>query len=292
MILHLRAAVQQLYAAVPGRFTALRAELVSEAKAGGDADLARQIGALRKPTVVAWAVNHFVRTHPDDLAEFRSFAELLREAQRTLDADQLRALGRERARRVDAVGLQIVAAAKQAGQSVGAGALAEVHETLVALIADEEAEKKVLTGALVKALSYSGFGSVDIEDAVAIADDEPALTVIEGEGGVQTAEDVSAAVDLEERRRAKREAQRNRLVGALQTARDTARDADRRVAVLTARREEVTEGIADLERRLATAQERLAKVTAELEQAASERERRDAAEAAAEQALAEHDAGS
>src|SRR3546814_21009797 len=65
-------------------------------------------------------------------------------------------------------------------------ALAEVHETLVARIGDEEAEKKVLTGALVKAISYSGFGSVDIEGAVAIDDDEPALTVIEGEGDRQS----------------------------------------------------------------------------------------------------------
>ncbi|MDV3220586.1 hypothetical protein [Intrasporangium sp.] len=291
MILHLRAAVQQLYAALPGRFTALRAELVAEAKAGGDAALATQIGKLRKPTVAAWAMNHFVRTHPDDLAEFRKFAELLREAQRTLDADQLRALGRERVRRVDAVGLQVAAAAEDAGQSVGAGALAEVHETLVALIADEEAEKKILTGALVKALSYSGFGSVDIEDAVAIEDDEPALTLIEGDGGQPPADD-AAAVDLEERRRAKRAAQRSRLVGALQTARDKTRDADRQVAVLTARREEVTEGIADLERRLVTARERLAKVSAELEVATSERERREAAESAAEEALAEHDTDS
>ena len=292
VILHLRAAVQQLYAATPNRFTPLRGELVAQAREAGDADLAKQIGALRKPTVAAWAMNHFVRTRPDDLAAFRSFAELLREAQRTLDADLLRALGRERAKRVDALGLEIAAAAKDAGQSFGAGALGEVHETLVALIGDEEAERKVLTGALVKALSYSGFGSVDIEGAVAIEDDEPALTVIEGEGGRGAAGDATSTVDLEERRRAKREAQRNRLTGALQVARDATRAADRQVAVLSARQEEVSEGIADLERRLATARERLAKVTAELEQAAAERDRRESAEAAAERALADHDADS
>ncbi|HKX67684.1 MAG TPA: hypothetical protein VJN29_10700 [Intrasporangium sp.] len=291
MILHLRAAVQQLYAATPNRFTPLRAELVAQAKEAGDADLAKQVGALRKPTIAAWAMNHFVRTRPDDLAEFRSFAELLREAQRTLDADQLRVLGRERAKRIDALGLEIAAAAKDAGQSVGAGALAEVHETLVALIGDEEAEKKVLTGALVKALSYSGFGSVDIEGAVAIEDDEPALTVIEGEGRRADGE-ATSTVDLEERRRAKREAQRNRLTGALQVARDATREADRQVAVLSARQEEVTEGIADLERRLATAHERLAKVTTDLEQATAERDRRENAEAAAQRALADHDADS
>ena len=164
-----------------------------------------------------------------------------------------------------------------------------MHETLVALIGDEEAEKKILTGALVKALSYSGFGSVDIEGAVAIEDDEPALTVIEGEGG-RAGEEATSTVDLEERRRAKREAQRNRLTGALQVARDATREADRQFAVLSARQEEVTEGIADLERRLATARERLAKVTAELERAIDERNRRETAEAAAEHALADHDA--
>ncbi|GAA6524245.1 hypothetical protein [Intrasporangium sp. DVR] len=289
MILHLRAAVQQLYAAPPARFTALRTELVSQAKSAGDQDLAKQVAALRKPTVAAWATNHFVRTHPEDLAEFRAFAELLREAQRTLDADQLRALGRERARRVDALGLQIAAAADEAGQSVGAGALAEVHDTLVALIADEEAEKKILTGALVKALSYSGFGSVDIDDAVAIEDAEPALTVIEGEGGGSGAREAPAAVDLEERRRARRQAQRHRLAGALKAAQDAARDADRHVAVLTARQEEVTEGIADLERRLTTARERLARVSAELDDAVAERDRREAAQAQAEEALTQHD---
>lgn len=295
MILHLRAAVQQLYAAGLGEFMAVRSALVAEAKQAGDAALAKQVGALRKPTVAAWAVNHFVRTNPEGLAELRSFAELLREAQRTLDAEQLRVLGRERAKRIDAVGLEVAAAAKQAGQPLSAAALTDVHETLVALIADEEAERAVLSGALVKSLSYSGFGSVDIEDAAAYADDDgwpdhsrgPELAVIEGGGGA--AADTRPAVDLEERRRAKREAERHRLVTALAAARDAARDADRHVAVLAARREEVTEGIADLERRLATARERLAKVTAELEAATTERDSREAAEQAAEQALASHD---
>lgn len=288
MILHLRAAVQQLYAVPPGRFMATRAQLVTEAKSAGDQQLAKQVGALRKPTVAAWAVNHFVRSRPDDLAEFRAFAELLREAQRTLDAEQLRVLGRERAKRVDALGLQIATAAAEAGQSVGASALAEVHETLVALIADEEAERTVLTGALVKALSYSGFGSVDIEDALAIDDAEaPALAVIEGEHG--PAQQAASADDLAERRRAKREALRTKLAAALRTAREATREADRHVAVLTARQEEVIEGIADLERRLATARERFDKVSVELQVATTERERCEAAETAAQHALDAHD---
>lgn len=279
VILHLRAAVQQLYAAMPAEFVTLRSALVAEAKKAGDADLAREVQQLRKPTVAAWAVNHFVRSRPDDLASFREFAELLREAQRTLDADQLRLLGRERARRVDELGAEIAAAAKEAGQVLGASVLGEVHETLVALIADEEAERTILTGALVKSLSYSGFGSVDIEDAAAW--DEPAEDADE----LDTGDTGADPVDLEERRRAKREAERARLAAALDHARDATRAADRQVAVLTARVEEVTEGIADLERRLATSRERLAKADAELTEATKARDAREAEESAAQRAL-------
>ncbi|NUR17394.1 MAG: hypothetical protein HOQ13_13940, partial [Dermatophilaceae bacterium] len=98
------------------------------------------------------------------------------------------------------------------------------------------------------------------------------------------------AVDLEERRRAKRAAARARLQSALEAARSELRTADRQVAVLTARREEVTEGIADLERRLATARARLEKVTAELDEATGTRDRHEKDEEAAQQALADHDA--
>jgi hypothetical protein len=292
VILHLRAAVEQLYAAPPAQFTPLRSELVAQAKSAGEKELAASIGALRKPTVAAWAVNHFVRGHADELEEFRTFAELIREAQRSLDADQLRVLGRERSKRVDALADRIAEVAAAEGQKLGAGAAQEVRDTLTALIADEDAEASVLTGSLVRALSYAGFGSVDVEDVVALGaagdGDEyadqarPSLSVLPGGGG--------DTVDLEERRRAKRTAERARLQAALDAARTELRTADRQVAVLTARHEEVTEGIADLERRLATARGRLEKVTGELDEAAGIRDRREQEEAAAQEALDAHDA--
>jgi hypothetical protein len=288
VILHLRAAVEELYGETPSRFTARRSELAAQAKQAGDKQLAAAVTALRKPTVAAWAVNHFVRTCRDEVDELRSFAELLREAQRTLDADQLRLLGRERSRRVDAVADRVAQEAASAGQRVGAGVAVEVRDTLTALIADEDAEASVLTGALVKALSYSGFGSVDLEDALALEDlprggdaERPALSVLEGGG---------ETVDLEERRRARRTAERTRLASALEAAREALRSADRQVAVLTARQEEVTEGIADLERRLAAARERLAKVGAELAAATGERDAHEAQEERARRALEDHDA--
>lgn len=298
MILHLRAAVEQLYAAVPGEFTALRTQLAKQARSAGDAELAKAITALRKPTVAAWALNHFVREHGDELDDFRAFAELLREAQRTLDAEQLRVLGRERAKRVDAVAERVTEEAKAAGQPLGAGVAQEVRDSLTALVADETAEASILTGALVRALSYSGFGSVDIEEAVAIDDGlvggsprtRPALEVLQGGGEGGESGEASATVDLEERRRARRAAERTRLTAELEQARAALRTADRQVAVLTARQEEVVEGIADLERRLATARARLEKVTSELDEASGIRDEAEAREVRAAEALATDEA--
>jgi hypothetical protein len=291
VILHLRAAVEQLYAVMPGEFTTLRTQLAKQARDAGDSALAKDIAALRKPTVAAWALNHFVREHGEELADFRAFAELLREAQRSLDAEQLRVLGRERAKRVDAVAERIADEAAAAGQKLGAGVAQEVRDTLTALVADESAEASVLTGALVRALSYSGFGSVDIDDVVAVdrgvvvgtTSARPSLEVLQGgaEGGeAGDAGDGGAAVDLEER---------SRLTTELEHARAELRTADRQVAVLTARQEEVVEGIADLERRLATARARLEKVTAELDEASGIRDRAEDREASAAKALDEHE---
>jgi hypothetical protein len=300
VILHLRAAVEQLYAVMPSEFTTVRTQLAKQARDAGDTALAKDIAALRKPTVAAWALNHFVREHGEELADFRAFAELLREAQRSLDAEQLRVLGRERAKRVDAVAERIGDEAAAAGLRLGAGVAQEVRDTLTALVADESAEASILTGALVRALSYSGFGSVDIDDVVAVdtgvvegtASARPSLEVLQGgaEGG-EAGDDGEGgpAVDLEERRRARRAAERSRLTTELEHARAELRTADRQVAVLTARQEEVVEGIADLERRLATARARLEKVTAELDEASGIRDRAEGREASAAKALDEHE---
>lgn len=278
MILHLRAAVQQLYAAPPARFTPLRSELVAEARSAGDKDLATSIGALRKPTVAAWAVNHFVRGSGEAMDDFRGFALLLREAQRTLDAEQLRLLGRERARRVDELAAQIEAAAAEAGQPIGAAAGAEVRATLTAFIADEAAERSVLTGSLVRALAYSGFGSVELDNVLAV---EPSEV---GELPVMT-----ETVDLDERRRARAAAERAKLEATVDRARRAVEGADHHVEVLAARQEEASAGIADLERQLATARKRLEKVTAEHDEASGIRDSLCADLEEAQAALQHHD---
>lgn len=294
MTLHLRAAVEQLYSAPLARFTPLRAELAAQARAAGDKGLAASVARLRKPTVAAWAVNRYVRDHPDGLTDLQAFAELLRTAQRALDADQLRVLGRERAHRVDELADTVAVAARETGQPVGATVRQEVRNTLTALIADEKAEASVLTGSLVRALSYSGFGEVDLDDVVAVGhpedqgdraaeeptDDRPALEVLQGGGN---------AVDLDDRRATRRAVKRTRLADDLETARAALRVADRQVAVQTARHEEVTEGTADLERRLTTARNRLEKVADDLREVTGIRDAAERVEAQAQRSLDAHD---
>jgi hypothetical protein len=275
---------------VPGEFVTVRSRIVAEAKQAGDKDLAKQVGALRKPTVAAWAVNHFVREHPDELDAFHDFAELLREAQRTLDADQLRLLSRERARRVDALARKVESAARTAGQPISDSVGEEIRQTFTAFIADEDAEESVMTGALVKPLQYSGFGDVDIEGAAAV---EPRhLKVIAG-GAADTEEseaedDEAARAAEEERRRAALAAERARLERLLETATKAAADAEHRVEVQQARVDEAREGVADLERRLATARDRLEKATAELDGLSGIRDEKGRAEAEARKALDAH----
>jgi hypothetical protein len=298
VILHLRAAVQQLYAAGLGEFMATRAALAGEAKAAGEKDLAAQVGALRKPTVAAWALNQAVRELPDQFEEFHDFAELLREAQRTLDADQLRLLSRERARRVDALARKVEALARGAGQPVSDAVGEDIRATLTAFIASEDAEEAVRTGALVKALRYSGFGDVDIEGVAAV--EAPRLRVLQGGAGADRDDagkgDEPTEPDEAEQQRiraelaARRAATRARLVNVLDRAVAARAEADHRAEVQAARLEEARAGVADLERQLATARERLAKATDALDELSAIRQEREAAEVAARTALETHDA--
>ncbi|MDN5789839.1 MAG: hypothetical protein L0H25_03085 [Micrococcales bacterium] len=275
MIMHLRAAVEQLYAAPLADFVSERTSLVAQARTAGDVALATSVAALRKPTVAAWAINHAVRSELVELDELHGFAELLREAQRTLDGDQLRLLGRERAKRVETVAAQVVASAKQAGHPLGPGAAAEVRETLTALVADEEAERAIRSGALVKALSYAGFGSVDIADiaeAAAVSGDE-------------LPQAVTPAIDLAEQRQVRQEQRRARRAAELESARRARAKVEHEIDVAEARRSEAREGVADLERRLAAARDRLERVTAELTELGGIRDRRVIEERAAQAAL-------
>lgn len=188
-----RSAVTELYAVPAGEFIAHRTALVKAARADKQKEAAQQIGALRKPSVAAWAVNQVVRRRPEVLTHLDDVGVRLRHAQSALDAAGIAGLRGER----DAVLTELVAAAadvsSELGQILTPTVEAEIRDTGIAALADEAAAEVVASGGLTRALHYSGFGEVDVADAVARTSTGVVLTRIEGGG--ETGEDAAAPAD-------------------------------------------------------------------------------------------------
>ncbi len=138
-------AAEQLYALSPGEFTAARNRLVKET---GD----KEIGKLRKPTVLAWAVNQVVRSHPGEIGELLAVGEEMRAAWASGDGDALAALGPRRSAAVAKVSRLVMKAASGRLNSP-----AELEQTLDAAIVDADAADQVRAGRLAGPLRYSGF---------------------------------------------------------------------------------------------------------------------------------------
>lgn len=187
----LRDAARAVYAVPPADFVATRKEWVRKARDAKDTAGARAIRALRKPSVSATAVNALVRAEDPVVEQLRDVGVRLRHAQSALDAGGLAALRSDR----DAVLTAWVAAARAhaPGGTLTAAVQAEVRDTAIAALADPEATEVVLSGALTRALAYSGFGEVDVADAVARTSTGVVLTRVQGgragEGGAEDAPD-------------------------------------------------------------------------------------------------------
>ncbi|GGK72114.1 hypothetical protein [Ornithinimicrobium pekingense] len=178
-------AVHAVYAVEPAEFVATRKEWVTRLRADKLREVARQVAALRKPTVSAAAVNALVRADDPVVARLEDVGARMRHAQSTLDAAALSALRDER----DEVLRAWVAAAREhAGGALTAAVEAEVRDTAVAALADPAATEVVTSGTLTRALSYSGFGEVDVADAVARTSTGVMLSRIEGGRGADEGE--------------------------------------------------------------------------------------------------------
>ncbi|MEZ0071193.1 hypothetical protein [Planotetraspora sp. GP83] len=160
--MNLDEAADRLYGMAPGEFTAARDGLAKEAKAGGDVPLSREIGGLRKPTVVGWAVNQASRRHLDELDELLDVGRRLREAWHDQDAEALAELTRQRSTLTAQLARMIREDAEAGGQALSGSAGTEIEQTLDAAVVDEEAAGQVRQGRLVRGLSYSGFAPAPI----------------------------------------------------------------------------------------------------------------------------------
>jgi hypothetical protein len=162
----LASAAEELYALAPGDFTAARDERVAQARTSGNRDLARAIGALRRPTVSAWLLNQLVRETGDQVGKLLTLGESLRQAQKDLAGEQVRELSVERRRLVASLVAEAKRLAERDGRPVGLQIEREVEATLQAALADADAAVAVRAGCLASPLSYAGLGVGDEAGAV------------------------------------------------------------------------------------------------------------------------------
>ena len=148
----------ELYEVAPEDFIAIRTARQDEAKAEGDKALAKQIGALPKPSTAAWVCNLLVRAHRQEIEGLVELGTLVREAQESLAGDQVRALDVQRRQLIAALTRKARSLAYQRGHSVSTAVATQVEETLRAAMADPEAGEALLSGRLTSPLSYSGMG--------------------------------------------------------------------------------------------------------------------------------------
>ncbi|MBB6404464.1 hypothetical protein [Arthrobacter sp. AZCC_0090] len=164
----LAATAVELYTLVPSAFTAARTARAKEAKSAGNAELAKQIAQLPKPSTAAWAVNMLVRRGTKEFAGVLELGASLGRAQEQQDHDRLRTLGQQRPRVLAAAVEQARAVAEGLGVKVSGGAALEIEATLRAAMTDPAAAAALRSGQLVRALSTNGLEPVDLSGAVAV----------------------------------------------------------------------------------------------------------------------------
>lgn len=221
--------VEQLYAGPPDQFIARRDVAAKEARAAGDKELADRIKTLRRPTVAAALLNQLQRRNDGSgLDELLELGEKLRSAQSKLDVKSMKALSTERNSLISHLVSEI---AETADEPLSSTVQEQLSDTLVAAVADAAAGRAVGSGRLVSGLRYSGFGDVDLQDAVAIplrpqpeSPDEPP----EGEEDTQQATTTEPEEDEAEaeRNEAQRHADTQRQLAEAREALDAARKAE------------------------------------------------------------------
>jgi hypothetical protein len=274
-----------LYALPPEDFVAARDQLAARLKNEGDTDTAAAVKRLRRPSVVAWAVNVAARERPDGVqALLEAGEDLRREQRRMLSGGGTDGLRRATEVRRSAVGA-LADVAVHALDDRGGGADThrdQIAQTLEAASLDEELGGRLRSGTLEReARPDAGFGAIEGFQVLTGGAEEQ----VESEAEGSRADDVAAGrrarstpkqrADAEEKARARageaKEAERRATA-----AERTAERAERRGGELRRRAEEAESAAREAEveaRRLR-------------DEARTERRRADRAAKAAEDAKA------
>lgn len=285
----LAAALRSLYAVPPEDFMAERKRLVAAAKVDGDPALAKEVGTLRKPSLAAWAVNLLAREAPDLVDGLADLGERMRGAQGRLDTATLTSLRPERDQLLEEVVRTTVQLVSDAGRSCSAAAQQDVRATAIAALADEQAMAAVASGQLARTLSYSGFGEVDLAEAVVRTTSGAILSVVKGGGSTAGAgsrgghDDEDAGTPGE----GGDEPDEAQLESALAGAEKELAKAEADVTRARERAEETRERLAVVERQLTKAREADERALEAVTEAVRARKAAEAARHTAAQALAD-----
>ncbi|MBO9520293.1 MAG: hypothetical protein J7518_02045 [Nocardioidaceae bacterium] len=254
-----------LYALTAAEFTSARD---AAAKAAADKDLAKQIKALRKPSVAAWAVNLLVRRESEQIDQVLELAAGLRAAAESLDGEELRTLTKQRRQLTAALTTTARSLAREHDVKLTEATADQVEGMLTAAMLDPVAADVVRSGLVVTAFTSTGVSELDVPSvcavpealghrASALAEPEPPgppkLTVVSDE-----------AVRRAEARERVHEATLTRAA-----AEEEAEQIAARIENLRARRLQLGGEIDELRRRLASLEDQVDEVDEDLDEAES-----------------------
>jgi hypothetical protein len=191
----LESAAEELYSLPPALFTARRDEVARQARTEGDAALAREIRALRKPSVAAWMVNQLARRRPEQVERLAELGAELRDATQRLNAGQLRDLGRKRNELVTAATDVAAVLAAESGAAVGEGTSREVRATLEAAVLDADVAAGVRSARLTRSLTAVGLG---VGESAAGAGDRPGTPTPQTQTSTESGEGEAAEAAVAE----------------------------------------------------------------------------------------------
>jgi hypothetical protein len=157
---------EELFGLLPSEFAVTRDALASQARREGDRELATAVKQLRRPTTSAWLVNLVSRERSEPVGEVVALGASVREAQERLDGDGIRRLSQQRGQLMASLRREVHQLADGLGVKIGDAVEREFEETFDAAFADPGAGEAVRSGRLTVALSYSGFGSVELSGVV------------------------------------------------------------------------------------------------------------------------------
>lgn len=287
----LLAIADELYGLTLPDFTPARDQRSKDLKST-DKGLAATVKTLRKPSLAAWVVNALVRHETEQVDQVLAVGAALREAQSSLDGEELRALTRQRRQLTAAVTTRARGLAGELGVKVTPAVADQVEATLTAAMIDEGCARAVRSGQLVTALATTGVDEVDLARALATPEAlgfsaTPATAEPEARPELHVVPDPDADAKARSAAEEQLAAAEERLAAATTALDDAARevtDLEARSLQLQAEADEHRRRLAEIEERAELVDEELADaedVRAEAESSAGDATReRDAAAAA------------